>query len=138
MSKEEEVYRKEWMSDEQWRLSLLASKFCHGFHHCFGLKKWGSGICFDAPGNRLATYDCDGLTSLVAIGHANLVRVGVQNETKEIQIPDEYGGGVTEETKMIISMHSRIPVGEDTRMHEHHPTLRDNLARLGFPELLSA
>ena len=137
MTHDEKYYRKDWMGDVQWDLSKLAAEFCGGFHHCFELKRCGNGIMFNTPGNRLATYDYDGLTHLVALGHHHCVRVGVQNEQREIEIDEDFGGGTIEVTQSVITMHKRVEVGDVTRMHEHHPTLRESLKRLGFEVLLS-
>ena len=133
---DEKYYRKEWMDDAQWSLALLAAEFCGGFHHCFGLSRCGRGIMFNTPGNRLATYDFDGLTRLVALGHKHLVRMGVENEARDIEVPEDYGGGMQEVVQSIITMHKRVAVSEETMTHEHHPTLADNLKRMGFAELL--
>ena len=136
MTSEEKYHRKEWMDETQWGLSMLAAGFCGGFHHCHDLKRCGTGIMFNTPRNRLATYDFDGLTHLVAMGHRHLIRIGVENETRDIEVPEDLGGGTVEVTQSVITMHQRIPVGDDTRMFEHHPTLSDNLERLGYGDLV--
>ena len=71
-------YREEWMSDDQWLLSLFLCRLFCGFHHVPSkIKECGKGIQINFIPNSMATFDFDGLTKLVVMAHNWGVRANI-------------------------------------------------------------
>ena len=122
---DEQEYRKDWMSDDQWKCAKLAAEFKYGFHHLSNLRRWGNGIAIDEP-NEIATYDFNGLTRLVVMAHDECVRVGVKIETRD----EEYEGHQYQVTKLIVTFHPcKRPVDGDG-MSSRHPELDHHIAEI--------
>jgi len=122
---DEDVYREDWMTDEQWRCAKLAAEYKHGFHHLSNLRKWGNGVAIDEP-NRISTYDFNGLTRLVVMAHDECIRIDIGTETRE----ENYDGYTYEVTKLIITFHPRKrPVAGD-RMSSRHPELEAHVSEI--------
>lgn len=78
--KNENWYRKSWMTDTQYECWCFLARVFHGFHHVNlkGVKDWGNGIRYTCPTfHNLATFDADYLTRLVILAHTDCFRVDV-------------------------------------------------------------
>lgn len=111
----EERYRLDWMTDDQWDCyELLGDVHC-GLNHVFGkVHKWGEGIKLNSTcSNSLATFDFDGLTHLVVLAHDRMIRVEIT--------PSGPG--------MIGFVCSKRNTREG-RMHERHPSIEEAITRI--------
>lgn len=72
----EKYYRKEWMTEDQWKCACFLSDMFGGFHHVNGeIKQCGTGIHANlSNGNWCATYDFNTLTKAVVMAHDRMVR----------------------------------------------------------------
>ena len=122
---DEQYYREEWMTDEQWKCALLAAEYKYGFHHLTNLRRWGNGVAIDEP-QEVATYDFSGLTRLVVMAHDDCVRVGVKTETKK----ETYEEHEYEVTNLIVTFHPRERPAEGDRMSSRHPELAPHIAEI--------
>lgn len=71
-------YRQDWMTDDQWLLSLFLNRLFRGFHHCPEIKQSNCGTSSIAINTRtayFANYDYDYLTKMVIMAHNWGVRV---------------------------------------------------------------
>ena len=65
-------YRQDWMTDDQWLLSLFLCRLFKGFHHCPEIKQSNCGvrnIVINTRTSYFATYDYDHLTKAVIMAH---------------------------------------------------------------------
>ena len=65
-------YRDDWMTDDQWLLSLFLCRLFNGFHHCPGIKHSNCGarnIVINVRTSYFANYDFDYLTKAVIMAH---------------------------------------------------------------------
>lgn len=120
---EEEAYRKEWMSDDQWSCAQLAAEYKYGFHHVSNLRRWGNGVAIDEP-MEVASYDFNGLTRLVVLAHDECIRVGINKETRT----EHYEGHDYEVTNLVISFHPRNRPVDGDGMSSRHPELEAHIA----------
>ncbi len=73
-------YREDWMSDDQWLLSLFLCRLFRGFHHCPDIKQKncsGGNLVVNTRTGYFANYDYDLLTKMVIMAHNWGVRVQV-------------------------------------------------------------
>ena len=73
-------HRQEWMSDDQWLLSLFLCRLFRGFHHCPEIKQSNCGqrnIAVNTRTSYFANYDYDYLTKMVIMSHNWGVRCSV-------------------------------------------------------------
>ena len=65
-------YRDDWMTDDQWLLSLFLCRLFRGFHHCPEIKQSNCGtrnIVINTRTSYFANYDYDYLTKAVIMAH---------------------------------------------------------------------
>lgn len=65
-------YREDWMTDDQWLLSLFLCRLFKGFHHCPEIKQSNCGtrnIFINTRTSYFANYDYDYLTKAVIMSH---------------------------------------------------------------------
>lgn len=72
-------YRKDWMSDDQWLLSLFLCRLFRGFHHCPEIKESNcrGNIAVNTRTGYFANYDYDYLTKAVIMAHNWGVRIQI-------------------------------------------------------------
>lgn len=73
-------YRQEWMTDDQWLLSLFVCRLFRGFHHAPEIKQSNCGnrnISINTRTSYFANYDYDYLTKMVIMAHNWGVRVAI-------------------------------------------------------------
>ncbi len=73
-------YRQDWMTDEQWLLSLFLCRLFNGFHHCPEIKQSNCGarnIAINTRTSYFANYDYDYLTKMVIMAHNWGVRCSI-------------------------------------------------------------
>lgn len=70
-------YRKEWMTDDQWKSAQLLSEAFGGFHNMKPFKECGNGVSVILRQRDLSTYDFNHLTSLVIMAHKHCIRVSI-------------------------------------------------------------
>lgn len=73
-------YRQDWMTDDQWLLSLFLCRLFRGFHHCPEIKQSNCGnrnISINTRTQYFANYDYDYLTKMVIMAHNWGVRVAI-------------------------------------------------------------
>lgn len=110
---DEDVYRKDWMSDGQWACANFLAAFFRGWHHVpTKIKECGKGIEINFRPHGMATYDFDNLTRLVLMAHDKMVRVDIQ------------GSGPSMIKLMLHKRDSR-----EGSMYERHPTIEDVLSQ---------
>lgn len=125
LAEDEKYYRKDWMTDGQWRCALVAAELKHGFHHVSDLRQCGDGIMFREP-NEMATYDFDLMTRAVLAAHRSHVRIGCSIDKTEDTT--DYGEYYTYHY-LRITIHPRDPEGE--RLFSRHPGLEELHHRIG-------
>ena len=65
-------YREDWMTDDQWLLSLFLCRLFKGFHHCPDIKQGNCGqrnVVVNTRTSYFANYDYDYLTKAVIMAH---------------------------------------------------------------------
>jgi len=108
----EERYREDWMTDDQWECANMVADLQYGFHHITGkIKPCGSGIKVSLHNLRAATFDFDGLTRLVVMAHDRCIRAEITPSS-----PCRLG----------LLLHKRK--GRDGAMHNRHPDLETAIA----------
>lgn len=73
-------YRQDWMTDDQWLLSLFLCRLFAGFHHCPEIKQSNCGsrnIVINTRTAYFANYDYDYLTKMVIMAHNWGVRCNI-------------------------------------------------------------
>ena len=73
-------YRDDWMTDDQWLLSLFLCRLFKGFHHCPEIKQSNCGVRSIVINTRtayFANYDYDYLTKAVIMAHNWGVRISI-------------------------------------------------------------
>ena len=73
-------YRENWMTDDQWFLSLFLCRLFQGFHHCPDIKQSNCGsrnIIVNTRTHYFANYDYDYLTKMVIMAHNWGVRCSI-------------------------------------------------------------
>jgi hypothetical protein len=100
-------YRKDWMTDDQWLLSLFLCRLFSGFHHVPSeVKSCGRGLMLNFRPNSMSTFDFDDLTKLVVMAHNWGVRA-------------EIGGSGPAMIKLMLwKRHVR-----DGNISQRHPTI---------------
>jgi hypothetical protein len=125
MSEYEEHYRKEWMSNDQWECAEMLADLFFGWHHIVGeIKPSGSGVKLNTSAtNWAATYDYDGLTRAVVMGHDRMIRFEFQPSGPRM---------------MQLVLHKRHC--RDGQMYERHPTIEEAIitARKAHPKQKAA
>lgn len=108
-------YRKDWMTDDQWECAEMLADLFYGWHHIQGeIKQSGRGIKLNTTAsNWAATYDYDGLTRAVVMGHDRMIRFEFQPSGPRM-----------------MQLHLSKRHLRDGRMHERHPTLEDAVAAI--------
>lgn len=103
-------HRKVWMTDDQWECAQMLADLFRGWHHVLGeIKISGTGIKLNTSAtNWAATYDYDGLTRAVVMGHDRMIRFEFQPSGPRM---------------MQLVLHKRH--AREGQMHERHPTLED-------------
>jgi hypothetical protein len=103
------------MNEDQRECYDLLCDLVYGEHHITGLVKacGARGIMINTPSNRWATYDFDGLTRLVVMAHDRCIRAEI--------CPGGPG-------RVGIHLHKRKM--REGQMHERHPTMEENIARI--------
>ena len=106
-----EPYRQDWMSDDQYECSCMFADVVGGFHHIYGkIKPWGDGIQTNVLGSW-ATFDFNQLTHIVVLAHDRMIRV-------------EIGSSGPRMFRVIMfKRHTR-----EGRMSQKHPTIEDAIA----------
>ncbi|MEM9584816.1 MAG: hypothetical protein AAGA08_17020 [Pseudomonadota bacterium] len=105
-------YRLDWMTDDQWACTVLLARLFRGFHHMNStrVKDMGqTGVAYNYYG-ELASFDFDGLTRLLLMGHEECIRVCI----------GPSGPGMIK-----IILHKRHK--REGRLYERHPTIHDAL-----------
>ena len=104
-------YRKDWMTDDQWRCWELLADLYRGFHHLQGkVKPAGpSGIEFNTANHSMATYDFDQLTRAVILAHERCIRFEITSSGPRM---------------LRFYLHQRKRSG---RAYERHPTIHQVL-----------
>jgi len=117
----EKHYRKNWMTDDQWQCAQMIADLFRGWHHVLGeIKQSGTGIKLNTSAtNWAATYDYDGLTRAVVMGHDRMIRFEFQPSGPRM---------------MQLVLHKRHV--REGKMHERHPTMEDAIltARKEHPQ----
>lgn len=109
----EQLYRKDWMTDDQYECYEMLADLFMGWHHINGkLHEWGTGIKLNtSQTGSMASFDFDGLTRAIILAHDRMIRFAI--------VPSGPGMLGLE----LFKRHSR-----DGRMHERHPTIEDAIA----------
>lgn len=74
---EEQFYRQEWMTDDQWRCAKLIADIFGGFNHIKTPKQWANGVRVIIYQNELSTFDFNHLSELVIAAHLQCIRISV-------------------------------------------------------------
>ena len=112
---DEDYYRQDWMTDDQWECAELLADLQGGFHHVTGkIKRAGDGIETSSFNFRAATYDFDGLTRLVVLAHDRMIRAEIA--------PSGPG--------MLKLYLQKRHLREGGHMHERHPELEQAAAAI--------
>jgi hypothetical protein len=72
-------YRQDWMTDDQWLLSLFLCRLFNGFHHCPEIKESNcrGNIAVNTRTGYFANFDYDYLTKAVIMAHNWGVRIQI-------------------------------------------------------------
>lgn len=121
---DEKYFRKPWMTDDQWRCSLVAARLKCGFHHITNLQRAGKGIAFDELGDW-STFDFDTMTRAVLIAHEECVRisVGTRRMSDDEKAGSPFEGVDLYSAYMEVQIHPRKPLGQG--MGQRHPNIAD-------------
>ena len=72
-------YREEWMTDDQWLMSLFLCRLFNGFHHTPTIKQCGhNSICVNTRTAYFSNFDYDYLTKAVIMAHNWGVRIEIR------------------------------------------------------------
>ncbi len=106
---EEEYYRRDWMSDDQWECAKMFADVRGGFHHVDSeFKPHGMGVKINTHTGDWATYDFNSLTKIVISAHDRCIRVELKPSG-----PRMIGFALWKRHK------------RDGGMAERHPTIED-------------
>ncbi len=107
-------YRKDWMTDDQWKCYQMLADLFFGFHHIHGkLHPWGAGIRLNTwYTNTMASFDFDGLTRAVLMAHDRMIRFEI--------VPSGPG-------MLGLVLHKRH--NREGNMCERHPTIEEAIER---------
>ena len=108
MKTKEEVYRKDWMSDDQYECHKMLADVVGGFHHIYNdVKPFGDGIKTNIHG-QWASFDFNQLTRLIVLGHDRMIRVAIERCNMQY---------------FCLVLHKRH--NRDGHMYERHPTIEE-------------
>ncbi len=111
---EENPYREDWMSDDQWECYQMLADLFLGYHHITGkLHAWGTGIKLNTTQvGAFATFDFDKLTRAVLLAHDRMIRFEI--------VPSGPG-------MLGLILHKRH--SREGRMYAYHPTIEEAIER---------
>lgn len=112
---EEQPYREEWMSDDQYECYAFLADLFMGWHHLNGkVHNWGGGIKFNTTQtSSFGTFDFDGLTRAVITAHDKMIRFSIEPS----------GPGM-----LALICHKRHL--REGSMHERHPTIEEAIGQM--------
>jgi|SRR5688572_3797331 len=114
MSDDEEYYRADWMTDDQWQCFLFFADLRGGFHHIGAEpKKCGKGIEINCPYGCWSTWDFNDLTRAVVMSHDRMVRFEI--------LPGGPG-------RLKFNLHKRH--NRSGQMYERLPELEEHIAAI--------
>ena len=104
----EESYRKNWMSDDQYKCYKMLADMSGGFHHIYNpVKPWGDGITTNIYGHW-STFDFSQLTALIVLCHDRMIRA-------------EISACNMQYFKLVLHKRQK----REGHMFEKHPTIED-------------
>ncbi len=111
---EDNFYRKDWMTDDQWECAQMFAHLRGGFHHVGGeFQEFNRGVQINEPYGHWATYDFSDLTRLVVLSHDRMIRSEIR--------PSGPG-----RIKFILwKRHKR-----EGRSYERHPTIEEAIIHI--------
>lgn len=116
---EEDYYREDWMTDDQWECAQMIADLCRGWHHiCATIKQYGAGIRVALRANKMATFDYYDLTRAVIMAHDRCIRLQIAPSS-----PGRIGF-------QLWKRHSR---DNSKSAFEYHPTIHEAVARWHDP-----
>jgi hypothetical protein len=104
-------YRADWMTDDQWLLSLFLCRLFKGFHHCPEIKQSNCGqrnIVINTRTCYFSNYDYDYLTMAVIMSHNWGVRLQISGSG-----PGMFKISLWKRHKREGDMSERMPTIED-------------------------
>ena len=111
---EQEYYRENWMTDDQWFLAAFLSRLFGGFHHCPRIRERRYGVACSPYGDKMSTWDSNLLTKLVVMAHDNCVRASI--------LP-----AGSNQTRIVLFRRSLRPEQTDEPIGRSHPIMAQHV-----------